>query len=108
MSDEDWQAGFAKSLAIFLNGETIPSMDVRGDPVTDDSFYLVFNGHHERLDFTLPDESVGASWVERINTATATVGESGREYRAGDVIEMAGRSVVVLERQVGASPGARR
>ena len=30
MSDQDWQAGFAKSLGVFLNGNAIPTRDERG------------------------------------------------------------------------------
>ena len=30
MTDEDWQTGFAKSLAVFLNGEALPDPDPRG------------------------------------------------------------------------------
>src|SRR5207244_463944 len=55
MSEEDWQAGFAKSLGVFLNGDAIASTDMYGDRVTDDSFYFVFNAHHEPMQFTLPD-----------------------------------------------------
>ena len=45
MSDEDWQAGFAKSLGVFLNGDAIPTRDERGERVVDDSFYVMFNAH---------------------------------------------------------------
>ncbi len=55
MSDDDWRAGFAKSLGVFLNGRAIPSPNERGEPIVDDSFYLMFNAHHEPLEFTLPD-----------------------------------------------------
>src|ERR1700710_1079771 len=53
MSDEDWQHGFAKSLGVFLNGEAMESLDERGEPVRDDSFYVLFNAHHEPLPFRL-------------------------------------------------------
>ena len=35
MSDEDWGAGFAKSLGVFLNGDEIPSVDAAGRRVLD-------------------------------------------------------------------------
>ncbi|HEY9267596.1 MAG TPA: glycogen debranching protein GlgX, partial [Mycobacterium sp.] len=38
MTGEDWGSGFAKSIAVFLNGDAIPYMDVRGQRVTDASF----------------------------------------------------------------------
>jgi isoamylase len=54
MSDEQWQVGFAKSLAVFLNGDAIPSPGPRGERVTDASFLVFFNAHHEALPFRLP------------------------------------------------------
>src|SRR5205085_1563812 len=33
MGDEDWNSGFAKSIAIFLNGQAIPDPDERGERV---------------------------------------------------------------------------
>ena len=54
MSEEDWGSGFGKSVAAFLNGQGIPDLDVRGQRVTDDSFVLCFNAHHELIDFKLP------------------------------------------------------
>ena len=45
MTDDDWDAGFAKSLAVFLNGDGIREPDARGERITDDSFLLLFNAH---------------------------------------------------------------
>ena len=69
MSDEDWHAGFAKSLGVFLNGRGIATANERGEPVRDDSFYVMFNAHHEPLDFTLPEEKWGRKWAVLLNTA---------------------------------------
>lgn len=41
MSDEDWDSGFGKSVAVYLNGHGIPDLDARGRRVTDDSFVHV-------------------------------------------------------------------
>ena len=62
MTEEDWNSGFAKSVGIFLNGEGIPGVNVRGERVLDDSFYLMFNAHHEALPFCLPGEQYGKAW----------------------------------------------
>ncbi|HEU4521236.1 MAG TPA: glycogen debranching protein GlgX, partial [Thermoanaerobaculia bacterium] len=43
MTDADWQSGFARSVGVFLNGRAIPTPDGRGEPIVDDSFYLLFN-----------------------------------------------------------------
>ena len=47
MAEEDWGHGYAKSLGIFLNGETIPNPNPRGEPVIDANFYFIFNAHYE-------------------------------------------------------------
>ena len=99
MEDDDWQAGFAKSLGVFLNGEAIAGMDTRGERVVDDTFYLLFNGHHERLDFTLPPAEWGKQWLEVVNTATGFVGASEATFPARGTVQMAGRSLVVLKRE---------
>ena len=72
MTDEDWESGFAKSVAVYLNGNGIPDLDVRGQRVTDDSFVLYFNAHHEAIDFALPPDEFGTSWVPVIYTARPT------------------------------------
>jgi isoamylase len=49
MSEEQWTQVFAKSLGVFLNGEAIASRGPQGDRIRDDSFYVLFNAHHEPL-----------------------------------------------------------
>jgi len=100
MSDEDWRAGFAKSLGVFLNGRAIPSTNERGEPVVDDSFYLMINANHEPLEFTLAD----AKWAERWNMLLNTAEEkdllseqdTGPEFGAGDKIQVQSWAMVVL------------
>ena len=98
MTGRAWEQGFAKSLGVFLNGKTIPNPNPRGEPVTDDDFYLIFNGHHEPLEFTLPGAEWGETWVKEIDTRAARV-EKPETYRAGDRLEAEARSLVVLRRE---------
>jgi isoamylase len=108
MTDDDWQTGFAKSVGVFLNGDALPDPDPRGRPVSDDSFLLLFNGHHEDVIFVLP----GKEWGRRWETALTTVSDPGvrRPKSAGAKITVAGRSVQVLRRlehPAGADPAPR-
>ena len=96
MTDDDWESGFVKSLGVYLNGYGIPDLDVRGQRVTDDSFVLFFNAHHEPIDFTLPHEDFGPSWVPVIYTADDVVEES-KPYDAGATVTVDARSVMVLQ-----------
>ncbi len=82
MSDDDWNVGYARSLAIFLNGQGIPTPDARGQRIVDDSFYLLFNASEESIAFTLPAGLGPGTWEEAIHTGTGAVGE-GRTWEAG-------------------------
>lgn len=95
MTDEDWETGFAKSIAVYLNGQGIPDLDVRGQRVTDDSFLLCFNAHHEPLEFAMPAAEFGRTWLPVINTADDD--DARESVTAGAKIEVADRSVLVLQ-----------
>ena len=43
---------------MFLNGEEIAAPDARGERIVDDSFLLLFNAHHEDVEFTLPTRAL--------------------------------------------------
>ena len=96
MNDEDWDTGFGKSVAVFLNGHGIPDLDPRGQRVIDDSFVICFNGHHEPLEFTLPPEEFGAAWQPVIDTA-ADVDDDGEAVAAGASRQIEARSVLVFQ-----------
>ncbi|HEY2330673.1 MAG TPA: glycogen debranching protein GlgX [Acidimicrobiales bacterium] len=103
MSEEDWEAGFAKSLGVFLNGEAIPGVDGRGDVQRDDSFLLIFNAHFEAIDFTLP-KRYGRRWVTVLDTADTTpmvaaVPPPPLVLEAGQSVSVTPRSLVLLRRQ---------
>ncbi len=95
MAENDWQQGYAKSLGMFLNGATIPNPNPRGEPVTDDDFYLIFNAHHDLMAFTLPSREWGEQWVLELDTDVGwTTGED--VLRGGKRLQVQARSVVVL------------
>src|SRR6185503_9678203 len=100
MSEEDWSAGFAKSLGVFLNGRAIPSPNERGEPVTDDSFYLMFNSHHDQLEFTLPEQKWGERWSTVLNTGEdkdyLSEQEQGQAVGAGERVHVQPWSLVLL------------
>ncbi len=106
MTDDDWHAGFAKSLAVFLNGDALPDPDPRGRLVRDDSFLLLFNGHHEDVTFVLPGKEWGRRWVTELTTVT----DPGvrKPKSPGTKVSVAGRSVQVLRRVEHPAAGPRR
>ena len=96
MGDEDWDAGSTASVGVFLNGEAITDRDRRGQRVTDDSFLLLFNAHHEAVDWTLPKQW-GQHWELVIETAGAD--REGKVLPSSATLQVADRSVVVLMRR---------
>ena len=99
MGDEDW-AGHARSITVFINGEAIKEPDMRGEPVIDDSFLLVYNADHEEITFTLPPKPYGVDWAFVLDTADDDVGavEERDPLGAGEQIHMPAHSMVVLRR----------
>jgi isoamylase len=97
MSEEHWGEGFAKSLGVFLNGEGIGSFDSEGNPITDDSFYVMLNAHHEPLPFVLPNGPWGQAWIKVLYTDEA-VPTDGGPFAAGSTLELVGRSLMLLRR----------
>ena len=101
MSEEDWQAGFAKSLGVFFNGAAIARPGEHGEQVKDDSFYVIFNAHHEPVQFKLPPQQFGLRWIRVLDTAADAAPEQRRSVFAQvtkpeDPIDVKARSVVVF------------
>jgi glycogen operon protein len=96
MTDADWQTGYTKSMAVFLNGEGIPSPDWRGDRVVDDTFLVLFNAFHEPIDFTLPEQRYGKRWIRMLDTADSLA--EGDQEDADQKMTVEGRSLVLLRR----------
>jgi isoamylase len=96
MTVEEWEKEFARSLGMWLNGEYLPETDERGRPLRDASFLVLFNAHHDVIDFKLPDLGPGAHWHAEIDTVHE-IGEPPLEDSAvNGTYALQGRSLVVL------------
>ena len=95
MSEEHWNNDFAKTLGVFLFGKGLHAVGPKGEQITDDSFYLIFNAHHEELPFVLPPEKFGKEWTKIIDTTTNKIEPQGK-FKAREEITVAGRSIILL------------
>jgi isoamylase len=102
MADDDWRDEHAKALAVFLNGEAIDDVDGNEQQIVDESFLLLFNGHHEPHAFTLPASAFGAAWRVILQTSAAQ-GDDQCEAAAGSMFSVAARTVIVLSRAASAN-----
>jgi isoamylase len=98
MTEEDWATSFAKSLAVFLNGDAISEPGSRGEPIEDDSFLLLFNAAEREVDFTIPPAGYGEQWVLVLDTADPWPSGAAAAVKPGDVLAPAGHSLRVLRR----------
>jgi glycogen operon protein len=105
MNDEDWDSARVNAVGVFLNGEAITDRDRRGQPVTDNSFLLLFNAQADTIAWTLPKQW-GKRWEAVLDTSGAMGLNSGQKspLREGDSVDsgvavaVAGRSLVMFRR----------
>jgi glycogen operon protein len=98
MTDEDWNAGYTKSLALRLAGDAIGETDEKGRSIIDDTLLIVLNAHHEPLTFTLPAHKRGVRWLPILDTTVVAGSESSVAIlKGGERFELAARSIAVLQ-----------
>jgi isoamylase len=94
MTPEDWEAGFGRTIGVYLNGQGIHGMDVRGQRITDRHFLVYFSAHDEAVQLTLPDGDYAAEWDVMIDTSGERVG--GDTLLAGAATDVGAHSLLVL------------
>jgi isoamylase len=101
MTDQDWEVGHAKTVAIFLNGQGIPERDELGQRIVDDSFLLLCNANHQAVPFTLPEQNYGHGWEVVVDTADPLLANARRKQREavpGGRLRVIARAMIVLRR----------
>jgi isoamylase len=78
MTEQDWSAGFGRTVAVFLNGETITDVNGRGEGIYDYSFLLFFSAHDEPIDFEVPAHEYGTASRIVLDTTTTEVSDEQR------------------------------
>jgi isoamylase len=95
MTDAEWQSGWAKSVAVYLNGAAIGSPGPRGERVIDASFCVLFNAHWEAVSFRLPGAEWGKAWRKVLDTREPPA--DGDVLNGGQDVMIGGRSLVLLQ-----------
>ncbi len=99
MTGEDWDAGFTKSLTVFLNGQAISEPDRRGERIADDSFLLLFNASEHDLVFAIPPRRYGQRWTTVLDTALPRAElEDPSTVKPGDMTTVINHSLQLLRR----------
>ncbi|MFI7495235.1 glycogen debranching protein GlgX [Kocuria sp. M4R2S49] len=90
----DWDEPLSRSFGMWLNGNGIAGVDMRGRPITDVNFIVYFNSNPEPVKCKLPPVRYGRQWEEVIDTAGKYADGQIRKARTSIVLE--GKSMVVL------------
>jgi isoamylase len=98
MSDERWAADLSRTLQVVLDGHGISVPDMRGEPIIDDTFLVVFHANPEPRNLTLPGPAWGAAWQRVMDTERGFAKEPER-FVAGAELAMPGRSLFVFQQE---------
>lgn len=99
MTEKQWTDALTKYIAIFLNGQEIPSPGWRGERILDDSFLLFLNANGETVEFAIPERLQDVEWVEIIDTNKPTFIQHGTVYRGKSSVSVPARSTIVLQQR---------
>jgi glycogen debranching enzyme GlgX len=94
MTASDWFDERLHTFAMFVSGDPLRAPGPRGERLSDASFLVIFHAHPEPGKATLPEND----WVHDGEVVLSTDPDHpvGEVVRAGDVIDIAPRSLVVL------------
>ncbi len=107
MKAQDWQ-DYVLSLGVLLCGDDIGLETFEGQSVTDDTFYLCFNGYHEGVVFWLPGDQ-NVSWQRVIDTSQEQgFVEDAELLQAATKMIVPGRCIVVLKQSSGSDVDAKK
>ncbi|MPZ42718.1 MAG: glycogen debranching protein GlgX [Betaproteobacteria bacterium] len=96
MSEEEWQQEFARCLGVLLAGDASDQVDDRGRPVVDRSFVVLFNAHHDDIEFTLPPCIGARQWLQMVDTTEARAAEDPPTFAGNARYPLRGRSLALL------------
>jgi len=92
MTTEQWHDGNAKCFGMLLDGRAQETgIRRRGSDAT---MLLVYNAHHDVVNFTLPEVADGRSWLGLIDTNRPDAPMA--EFEFGHAYAVTGRSLLVF------------
>jgi isoamylase len=95
MTEDDWRGRLIREIGVFLSGNGLRDRD--GEPIREDTFYVVFNANPHQVRFRIPDGRLANRWRVVLDTAAEPAWlRRRRVVKAGDRIMARTKSVVVL------------
>ena len=94
---KDWKKGSTQSVAMYLNGKGLHSVNESGEKIIDDNFYLIFNANTKALNFMLPAKSYGDVWEVVLDTDLSLSQKDQPKYEPETMVKVAAGSVLLLQ-----------
>ena len=98
MDDMQWSDYSLKSISIFLNGKELNRPGLKGERIVDNSFLVLFNDHHDPVDFEIPYPLQEMEWQLKIDTQKPHFIEEGPKYKGSSTVAVVEQSIILLQR----------
>jgi glycogen operon protein len=95
MTESDWDHPTLRTFGFYLNGQALEIRNLAGDHQEDDDLVILFNIHHEAVEFILPLD-LHREWETVIDTARPQLGDDGLVEWATDPVTLEPRSLILL------------
>jgi glycogen operon protein len=107
MEEKDWTNPHTRAFGVLLCGDDMGATTFEGQPIRDDTFYLLFNAHHETVSFTLPGKP-SVTWQLILNTVLPDgFIDKARPREAGIRYAAKGRSFSLFRQILGSDEEAK-
>jgi glycogen operon protein len=102
MTDADWNAGYARCLGMALPGDQIDEIGDQGERIRGDTFAILFNAHHEPIDFRIGARRRDVRWTCVLDTGTPD--PPPRTFEHMGTFPLQARSLAVLRAEFPSTP----
>ena len=96
MTDIDWHIPQQRCLGFHLNGQWKRGSVAASEALPEADFIVLLNSAEEHIPFRLPGTKFGMRWNPVLNTAQSGAMQKARAIAAGEIIDLAARSLIVL------------
>jgi len=97
ITEHEWNQEHARALGLFLAGGELAEVDRFGAAARDDDFLLLFNAHHEPVEFRIPQFD-GGTWHAVVDTSSGAGDRPRERYGPRRTYPLGARALAVLTR----------
>jgi glycogen operon protein len=104
IDEQDWAKATLRAFGMRLDGESIPDVGPRGEPIRGDTLLVLFNADETSVDFVLP-AALRERWRLVLDTTRADIAAHGQDFGVFDRhYRVAARAAAVLVAATGGVP----